>query len=156
MARHSGASCKTTGAFEDHYASKWATRRRRAEKASAEPLTHVPLARTIARLMTIARDTLTKVESIFLAAVENSVPAVVEAREIIADFNTMVCKMDVSDLTLWITRAIKSLVSSFGGVVVKDEAAVRGAGAATPACAPPAGVLRANLQRGSTTQNQAS
>ncbi|HEX3942666.1 MAG TPA: transposase family protein, partial [Rhizomicrobium sp.] len=37
---------------------EWATRRRRAEKADAENLQRIPPARTIARLMTIGRDTL--------------------------------------------------------------------------------------------------
>lgn len=41
---------------------EWATRQRRAEKADAGTLTRGPSARTIARLMTIGRDNLSKAE----------------------------------------------------------------------------------------------
>jgi transposase len=44
--------------------SEWATRRRRAEKASDQNLQKAPSARTIARLMTMARDHLTKADSV--------------------------------------------------------------------------------------------
>jgi transposase len=99
----------------------------RAEKADAETLTRVPSARTIARLMTTNRDRLTKAEAIIVAAVEGGVPAVVEARETIADFHAMVRKKDARDLTAWIARALQSLVAAFGRGVIKDEAAVRAA-----------------------------
>jgi hypothetical protein len=44
----------------------------------------VPSARTIARLLTISRDLLSKSETITVAAIEDQVPLLVEAREIIA------------------------------------------------------------------------
>src|SRR6202789_2814372 len=44
--------------------SEWSTRRRRAEKADAQNLQRIPSARTIARLMTIGRDVLTKAETV--------------------------------------------------------------------------------------------
>lgn len=69
---------------------EWATRRRRAEKADAETLTRVPSASTIARFMTIGRDTLSKAETVIVAAIEGGVTALVEARETIADFHAMV------------------------------------------------------------------
>jgi hypothetical protein len=49
--------------------SEWTTRRRRAEKADAQNLQRIPSARTIARLMTIGRDLLTKAETVTVAAV---------------------------------------------------------------------------------------
>ena len=70
--------------------SEWATRRRRAEKADASSLARVPSSRTIARLTTIGRDHLTKAETVTIAAIENGVPALVEAREIVADFHAMI------------------------------------------------------------------
>jgi transposase len=106
---------------------EWATRRRRAEKAGADTLTRVPSARTVARLMTVGRDNLTKAESVIVAAVESGVPAVVEARETIADFHAMVRKKDDAGLRPWIDRALGGLVAAFGRGVVKDEAAVRAA-----------------------------
>jgi hypothetical protein len=42
--------------------AEWATRRRRAEKADAENLQRIPSSRTIARLMTIGRNNLSKTE----------------------------------------------------------------------------------------------
>src|SRR5258706_3620760 len=54
--------------------SEWATRRRRAEKADAKNLQRIPSARTIARLMTIGRDTLSKAETVTIAAIEAGVP----------------------------------------------------------------------------------
>jgi transposase len=106
---------------------EWATRRRRAEKADAETLTRVPSARTIARLMTIGRDNLSKAETVIVAAVESGVMALVEAREAIAAFHAMIRSKDPDGLTKWIERAPQGLVASFARGVVKDEAAVRAA-----------------------------
>ena len=61
--------------------TEWATRRRRAEKADAENLQRIPSARTIARLMTIGRDSLSKMETVTVAALEAGVPTLVEARD---------------------------------------------------------------------------
>jgi transposase len=107
--------------------SEWATRRRRAEKADAQNLQRIPSARTIARLMTIGRDLLSKAETVTVAAIETGVPTLVEAREIIAEFHIMIRRKAEAGLTPWIERARASLVASFASGVVKDEAAVRAA-----------------------------
>jgi len=107
--------------------SEWATRRRRAEQANTCGLTRTPSSRTIARLMTFGRDHLTKAETVTVAAVESSVPPLVEAREVIAAFQAMVRKKSLADLGPWIERARASLVASFANGVIKDEAAVRAA-----------------------------
>jgi transposase len=107
--------------------TEWATRRRRAEKANAANLQQIPSARTIARLMTIGRDTLSKAETVTIAAIETGVPALVEAREIIAAFHSMIRLKAVTELTPWIERARESLVASFASGVVNDETAVRAA-----------------------------
>lgn len=107
--------------------SEWATRRRRAEKADAQNLQRIPSARTIARMMTIGRDLLTKAETVTVAAIEAGVPNLVEAREIIAGFHLMVRRKAEAGLNLWIERARASLVASFASGVAKDEAAVRAA-----------------------------
>jgi transposase len=106
---------------------EWATRRRRVEKADAEDLQRIPSARTIAHLMTIGRDRLSKAETITIAAVEAGVPALVEAREIIAAFHAMIRRKAVAELMPWIERARQSLVASFANGVARDEAAVRAA-----------------------------
>lgn len=107
--------------------SEWATRRRRAEKTDAQTLQRIPSARTIARLMTIGRDLLTKAETVTVAALESGAPTLVEAREIIAEFHLMVRRKVDAGLTPWIERARASLVASFANGVAKDEAAVRAA-----------------------------
>jgi len=85
--------------------AEWATRRRRAEKADAESLQRIPSARTIARLMTSGRDTSSKADSVMIAAIEAGVPRLVEAREIIATFHSMISQKAAAELTPWIARA---------------------------------------------------
>jgi transposase len=107
--------------------SEWAGRRRRAEKADAESLRRVPSARTIARLMTTGRDTLSKSETVTIATIENGVPLLIEARAIIAAFHTMIRKKAEAELDAWIEQARSGLVTSFANGVAKDSAAVRAA-----------------------------
>ena len=107
--------------------SEWATRRRRAERADAESLARVPSARTLARHMTIARNSLSKAETVTIAAIETGMPTLVEAREIIADFHSMIRTKSVIELPAWLERASRGLVASFANGVRKDEAAVRAA-----------------------------
>lgn len=50
--------------------TEWATRRRKAEKVDSSALSRAPSARTIARLMTIGRDDLSRSETVTVAAIE--------------------------------------------------------------------------------------
>ena len=104
--------------------SEWTGRRRRGEKIDGEALTRAPSARTIARLITIGRDKLTKSETVAVAAIERGVPALVEAREIIAAFQGMIHKKCLVDFDPWLTQAKSSLVASFANGVTKDREAV--------------------------------
>jgi transposase len=104
--------------------TEWATRRRRAERADAENLQRIPSARTIARLMTIGRNSLSKAETVTITAIEAGVPRLVEAREMIAKFQAMVRNKTDTGLAMWIEAARQSLVASFVNGVAKDEAAV--------------------------------
>lgn len=106
---------------------EWTTRRRRAEKAADPQLQKVPSARTIARLMTIARDQLSKAESVTVAAIESGAPALAEARKLVEWFQTVIRKKIVLDLDPWITEAQKSLIASFATGILKDRAAVSAA-----------------------------
>lgn len=107
--------------------TEWATRRRKAEKMDGDALSRAPSARTIARLMTIGRDDLSKSESVTVAAIEGGVPLLVEARETIAAFQAMIRKKSLADLEPWLERARSSLVASFANGVVRDRAAVSAA-----------------------------
>ena len=62
-----------------------------------------------------------------MASIEAGVPALVDAREIIAEFHMMIRRKAVTGLTPWIERARVSLVAPFASGVAKDEAAVRAA-----------------------------
>lgn len=107
--------------------SEWATRRRQAERVDAETLHHIPSARTIARMMTVGRDTLSKAETVTVAAVETGAPLLVEAREIIDSFHAMIRQKALTDLDPWIERGRDSLVGSFANGIARDIAAVRAA-----------------------------
>lgn len=106
---------------------EWATRRRRAEKATNQQLQKVPSARTIARLMTAARDHLSKADAVTIAAIEAGVPALVEARALIDRFHLMIRKKIERDLDPWIADAGPSLIASFGTGIARDSVAVRAA-----------------------------
>jgi transposase len=106
--------------------TEWATRRRQADKTD-NALSRVPAARTIARLLTIGRDQLSKSEAVTVAAVEAGIPLLVEAREIVATFQTIVRKRLADALDPWLERAKSSLVASFANGVIKDKAAVAAA-----------------------------
>lgn len=105
---------------------EWATRRRRAEKADGQ-LHKVPSARTIARLMTTARDHLSKAETVMIAAIEAGVPTLIAARDLIDRFHAMIRRKAGRDLEPWIEEARASLIASFANGVTRDRAAVRAA-----------------------------
>jgi len=107
--------------------SEWARRRRHAEQASDQQLHKVPSARTIARLMTTARDHLSKADTVTIAAIEVGVPMLVEARSLIDSFHSMIRTKVADDLEPWIVDASKSLVASFAHGILRDSAAVRAA-----------------------------
>ena len=107
--------------------TEWATRRRRAEKMDATTLHRTPSARTIARLLTVGRDGLSRAETVTVAAVEGAVPQLLEAREVIAAFQGMVRKSSMAELGPWLERARRSLVASFVAGITRDLAAVQAA-----------------------------
>ncbi|QPC95954.1 ISL3 family transposase [Mesorhizobium sp. INR15] len=107
--------------------TEWTTRRRKAEKVDGAALSRAPSARTVARLMTIGRDNLSKSETVIVAAIEGGVPQLVDAREIIAAFQAMIRKKSLVDLEPWLEQARSGLVAPFANGVVKDRAAVSAA-----------------------------
>ncbi|VFU17762.1 transposase (fragment) (plasmid) [Methylocella tundrae] len=107
--------------------SQWAQRRRLAEKAGQNALARTPSARIIARLMTSARDDLTKSEAILVAAIEGNVQDLVVAREAIMEFQSMIRSKAAAKLDAWLEAGKGTLVGSFANGVEKDLAAVRNA-----------------------------
>ncbi len=102
---------------------EWATRRRRSETAG-EGLRRIPSARTIARMMTMARDHLSKADTVTVAAVEAGAPELVAARTMVDRFHAMIRTKSADDLGEWITAAATSLIASFAGGVARDKAAI--------------------------------
>jgi transposase len=107
--------------------TEWMRRRKRSEKADQSGLVCTPSARSIARFMTIERDHLAKADTLIVAAIEDKVPSVADAREIIADFHQMVRAKAIDRFVPWLARAKESLVASFASGIINDEAAVRSA-----------------------------
>jgi transposase len=107
--------------------SEWSGRRRRSERMDASAISRVPSARTIARLMTIGRDQLSKAETVTVAAIESGVEPLVEAREVVANFQAMIRRKAPAELDPWIERAKTSLVAALANGVTKDKAAVASA-----------------------------
>jgi transposase len=107
--------------------SEWSARRKRAEKADPTALARAPSARTIARLLTIGRERLSKAETLTVAAIESSVAVLVEARDIIQEFQGVIRRKALDELDGWISKARVSLVASFANGVSKDKAAVAAA-----------------------------
>lgn len=107
--------------------SEWARRRRLAEKADQSALARTPSARSIARLMTLARDDLSKSDAVVVATIESNVPDLITARTLIDDFQAMIRSKAAEKLDSWVADAKTSLVRSFANGVEKDIAAVRNA-----------------------------
>ena len=63
--------------------------------------------------MTFRRDTLSKAETVTVAAVEAGVPTLTEALEIVADFHCMIRRAAAAELSPWIERTRASLIASF-------------------------------------------
>ncbi|WP_292406712.1 hypothetical protein [Mesorhizobium sp.] len=77
--------------------------------------------------MTTARDHLSKADRVTVATVEAGVPMLVEARNLIDRFHSMIRKKVADGLDSWIADASRSLIASFANGIVRDYAAVRAA-----------------------------
>ena len=107
--------------------SEWSARRKKADKADPAALARAPSARTVARLLTVGRERFSKAETITVAAIESGVAVLVEAREIILEFQGIIRQKALADLDAWISRASVSLVAAFANGVSKDKAAIEAA-----------------------------
>lgn len=62
-----------------------------------------------------------------VAAIENGVPTLAAARDLMEQFHRMFPLRDANSLGLWVTEASASLLAWFGRGIVADLAAVRAA-----------------------------
>jgi transposase len=107
--------------------SEWSARRKKTEKGDPGALARAPSARTVARLLMVGREQLSKAETTTVAAIESGVTVLVEAREIIVEFQGIIRRKALADLETWISRARLSLVAAFANSVSKDKAAIEAA-----------------------------
>ena len=61
--------------------------------------------------MTVARDHLSKADTVIIAAIEVGVPVLVEARRLMEWFHAMIRKKTAADLEAWIAEASTSLIA---------------------------------------------
>ena len=62
-----------------------------------------------------------------VAAIEERLPDLVEARDVVESFHEMLRRKCKDDLDTWIDRAATSLVASFANGIIRDRAAVQNA-----------------------------
>jgi transposase len=107
--------------------TEWATRRRRSEAAPSWGPRKCPSSRVIARMMTIARDQLSKDDAVTIATIEAAVPALVTARDLFDRFQAMIRQRKSVDLHPWLQDAASSLLASFANGLQTDGSAVAAA-----------------------------
>jgi transposase len=102
--------------------TEWATRRRRDEVAGAPR--RCASARSLARMMTLARDRLSRCELATVAVVEHAIPGLVLARDLVDRFQSLIRKRNADALDPWIDDAAQSMISSFAKGLADDRPAV--------------------------------
>ncbi|HEY8611660.1 MAG TPA: ISL3 family transposase [Roseomonas sp.] len=105
--------------------SEWTTRRRRADQMQTQGLQKAPSARTLARLMGMGRDHLTKADTMTVAAVEAGVPGLVDARNLVERFQAMIRTKAAAELDGWLEQARASLIAPLARGVSRDVAAIK-------------------------------
>lgn len=81
----------------------------------------------IARMMTIARDQLSKDDAVTIATIEAAVPALVTASGLFDRFQAMTRQRKSDDLGVWLQDAASSLLASFVNGLRADESPVAAA-----------------------------
>jgi transposase len=96
--------------------SEWATRRRRDEKLGHSGGAGLS-ARTIARSMTIERETGSAQTALINAVIEKAVPALITAREALDRFHAMMRSKDEARLDPWIAMAADTKLAAFAAAI---------------------------------------
>ncbi len=107
--------------------AEWATRRRRAEATPSGKPIAPPSARSIARLMALARDQVSGRDAVAVTVIEQTVPELVVGRDLIDRFPSMIRSKVGSGLEAWIKDAASSLIASFAKGIVADKKAITAA-----------------------------
>jgi len=105
--------------------TEWATRRRR--EGSGTLPSKPPSVRAIARLLTSRRDRLTTADAVLAATVEQAVPALALARDLLERFHALLRSKFSAGLDAWLADAANSLLRSFATGIAADREAVAAA-----------------------------
>ena len=104
--------------------SEGMTRRRRNKTAPSQATIAPPSARSIAQLMTIARDQVSRADALMVTMIEKAVPALVRGRDLLDRFQLMIRSKAANALEEWIKDAAASLLASFARGIIADKQAV--------------------------------
>ena len=77
--------------------------------------------------MTMAHDSLSHTQTVMVAIIETAVPTLVQARDLVARFQTLIRRKQEAALDDWLTMAAVSLLASFARGLARDHLAVRNA-----------------------------
>jgi transposase len=107
--------------------SEWANRQRKDEGAATRDNRpgKTPSARSIARMMTTERDTLSKVVARTVAMIGDAVPDLTAARDLLDRFHRLIQQRKDKHLDDWLADAKAGLMSSFATGIGQDHAAVK-------------------------------
>ena len=103
---------------------EWATRLRRAEASAYSTPGRCPSARRIARMMTTARDHLSRFDAVTVARIEAAVPDLAAACALTGRFANMVRNGEHVNLEEWLSEAGGSLFASLARGLNADKHAV--------------------------------
>ncbi len=108
--------------------TEWVTRKRRDEAAvpSGRPR-KLPSARVIAKMMTTDRDHLSADDARLIVTIEEAVPDLLTARDLIDQFHAMIRERDADRLDAWIKAAKAGLLDSLASGITTDRDAVHAA-----------------------------
>lgn len=105
--------------------AEWASRRRRDEMPGLAKRPRKPLsARQICRLLTVDRDQIPREHAAAMIQIEQGVPALIAARDLVDRFHAMIRQRTPEELDPWIAAARKSALSSFAIGIASDRDAV--------------------------------
>ena len=103
---------------------EWATRQRRAEASAYSAPGRCPSARRIARMMTTARDRLSRSDAVSVARIEAAVPDLAAASVLAGRFVNMVRNGEHDNLEDWLSETEGSLLASLARGLNADRHAV--------------------------------
>ena len=103
---------------------EWATRQRRAKASTYSAPGRCPSARRIARMMTTARDHLSRSDAVTVARIEADVPDLAAACALTGRFANMVRNGEHDNLEEWLSEAGGSLLASLARGLNADKHAV--------------------------------